>query len=627
MYFRVLKNSGRVIALSCVAVTTLALAQTAAKPAAKTPAADSASKWDIFAGYSYIKPSGTVDTPLPADQTGANGGTLPVGYVQIVGGGIGSVARYFNHYIGLEAVGDIHLQNEHPGAVWTVPADDMSGASLGVILRAPKGSWTPFVHVLAGGERVAGPHWQLETWGPSATAGGGIDYTTNWFHRHLAIRLIQADYQYAHADFGPTTHNNPPPSIVGTFGGVANINAIRLSTGLVYRSKGAEPVPITLTAVATPTTVYPGDPVTVTATAENVAPKLNTVYSWQGAEISGGNGSTITVETGDLSPGSHTLKAQVKEGKHGKEGRKAWEVADASANFTVKQFEPPTVGCTVNPSTIKPGESASVAAAGVSPQNRPLTYSYAATAGAVTGSGSSATYVSTGAPTGTVGITCTVADDKGQSANSTTNLSVLQPPPPPVPHTEALGNISFAHDKKRPTRVDNEAKAILDGVALRLQKQPDAKAVVVGEANATERAQTAKEAKAALKNKHAKVDDLAAERAVNTKDYLVTEKGIDPSRVIVRTGNTDGQLVEDYLVPAGADFDSDVTGTSPVDETTVKPQYRKTLTIKTAHKTTAAKAVVKKTAARVARKKAAMKKTAARVVKHKKTMLKRTSLR
>ena len=52
-------------------------------------------------------------------------------------------------------------------------------------------------------------------------------------------------------------------------------------------------------------------------------------------------------------------------------------------------------------------------AIGMSPQNRPLTYSYSASAGAISGSGTSATYNSAGAPTGSVGITCNVADDKG----------------------------------------------------------------------------------------------------------------------------------------------------------------------------------------------------------------------
>ena len=101
--------------------------------------------------------------------------------------------------------------------------------------------------------------------------------------------------------------------------------------------------------------------------------------------------------------------------------------------------------------------------------------------------------------------------------------------------------------------------------------------MVVGESNEKEKAITAKQQKFAAKHKKAKVEQFDAQRAVNAKDYLVTEKGIDASRVSTTTGTTDGQTVEDYLVPAGATFSSDVQGTTAVDETTVKPQARKAL--------------------------------------------------
>ncbi len=94
------------------------------------------------------------------------------------------------------------------------------------------------------------------------------------------------------------------------------------------------------------------------------------------------------------------------------------------------------------------------------------------------------------------------------------------------------------------------------------------------------------------KGKHApaEVPNLAAQRAVNTKAYLVTEKGIDASRVSVRTGTQSIDEVENYLVPAGATFDSDVPGTTAVDESMVKPQTRVPLATKPAphHKKAAA---------------------------------------
>jgi hypothetical protein len=43
------------------------------------------------------------------------------------------------------------------------------------------------------------------------------------------------------------------------------------------------------------------------------------------------------------------------------------------------------------------------------------------------------------------------------------------------------------------------------------------------------------------------------------------------------TGTTDGQTVEDYLVPSGATFANDVQGTTPVDESSVKAEVRKPL--------------------------------------------------
>ena len=60
----------------------------------------------------------------------------------------------------------------------------------------------------------------------------------------------------------------------------------------------------------------------------------------------------------------------------------------------------------------------------------------------------------------------------------------------------------------------------------------------------------------------------AASRAVNAKDYLVTEKGIDASRISVYTGSQDGQTVSSTIIPTGATLDQ--TGLTAVDESAVK---------------------------------------------------------
>ncbi len=553
--------------LSCFALVTIAsfpvalVSQDAPKPAPKAYSSDSPSRWDIFAGYSYLAPKGTVEV-LQSDGVT----TLPETFKAMDKGVIGSGAYFFNKYVGaqVETAGHDLFTNDTSsnGNAYTIAG--------GLIARFPAADLTPFVHGLVGGARVGGPEHESSKWGPLLTVGGGMDYETPFFDHRLAIRLFQADYEYIHEDWGP-----------GIWGGRANLNSARLSAGVVIHVGSLAPPPqLTVACAVNPASVFPGDPVTATATPGSQDPKLNLITTISGDGIAAPvNGTTAQVNTGTLSPGQHTVKCDSKEGKPGKEGLKPWQTATQStATFTVKEFEPPTISCSVSPTTIKPGDSATVTATAASPQNRPLTYTYSASAGNVTGTGASASYSSTGAPTGAVSITCNVADDKGHNASSNTNLTILAPPPPPQPHVSAQCSITFETDKKRPTRVDNEAKACLDQVALSLQNQADSKAVVVGESNAKEKAALEKEQKLQSKRRHPKpVVDPAAERAVNTKDYLVTEKGIDASRISVATSASDGQKVEDYLVPAGANFGSDVQGTTPVDETTVKPQVRKPL--------------------------------------------------
>ncbi len=358
-----------------------------------------------------------------------------------------------------------------------------------------------------------------------------------------------------------------------------SVSLVVASAGVIFVPLGCKKQPpITLSCAASAPAVYPGDPLTVTGTAGSVSTKKNNnvIYNWSGDGVTG-NDNTATVNTASLAPGSYTVKGEVKEGKKGKEGQKAGQTAQCSTDYTVKEFEPPTISCSANPTTIQPGGTATVTCQGVSPQNRPLTYSYKASAGTVTGSGNTAEFSSTGAPTGAVEITGTVSDDKGHSADASTTVSIEAPPPPPQPHASALCNLSFSTDTRRPTRVDNEAKACLDQVALNLKQQADAKAVLVGNSDSKEKDIEQKEQKRAEHNKHVKVENFAGQRAVNAKDYLVTDQGIDASRISVATGTADEQSVQNYLVPAGANFDQDVQGTTPVDESTVKPQARKAL--------------------------------------------------
>jgi outer membrane protein OmpA-like peptidoglycan-associated protein len=538
MHSRPLSSLGRILLAAGVvglgSVSLLAQDSTSTAPKPTAPTETPASRIDIFAGYSYWAPHGSLTVPGGA-TIGVNG---PVTYSAINYGAIGSVTYYFNRYVG----GQVEYAN-HPSG----NNDGASSGELGMVFRYPTAEITPFVHADAGFNRLGGPVHEPYTFGPALTVGGGMDYNLPFLGGHLGLRLFQADYQYFHTNFGPQP---PYPT-----GGRANLKIARLSTGLIYHMGSiVPPPPVAYTCTAAPSPAFPGDPITVTGTASNLNPKKTAAYSWTGGEgvKVTGDSNVGQIDTGSLAPGNYTVTGHVSE------GQKPGQFADCTANFTVKQYDPPTISCSANPTTVQPGGTATITAQGVSPQNRPLTYTYSASAGQISGSGNTATLSTTGAPAGTITVTCNVQDDKGQTATSSTSVNVEAPPPPPAPKTKTLCSITFDRDKRRPARVDNEAKACLDDVALNLQQQTDANAVVVGEAAPDEK----------------KAETLAAQRAVNTKDYLVKEKGIDPSRITTRTGTQGNKEVENYLVPAGASFDNDVTGTTAVDESTVKVQSR-----------------------------------------------------
>ena len=359
-------------------------------------------------------------------------------------------------------------------------------------------------------------------------AGGGLNLYLN---RNWGIRLLEADYVR-------TTLPNAAANAQ---------NDMRLTFGITYHISSAAPAPVTLACVANPVTVFPGDPVTVTATAGGLNPKLNAVYTWSGAGVSG-TGTTANVATAALAPGSYTVKCGVKEGKPGKEGLKPWESAEATASFTVKAFEPPTIGCSTNPTTIKPGETSTITASGVSPQNRPLTYTYSATAGSVSSSGASATFSSTGAPTGAVGITCTVSDDKGQTATANTGVTITEPVRAPEPSPEiaklemklALHSVFFPTNLPRVTEPNAglvaSQQALLDDLATGFKRylgfKPEAHLILSGHADQ----------RGSVEFNQA----LSERRVALTKQFLV-DKGIPASSLETRGFGKSKNLTADEV--------------------------------------------------------------------------------
>jgi hypothetical protein len=541
---------GRVIALAFVACLPCSLFAQVSASQGKGNANAPAPKWDIFVGYSMLDPRGTF-YPIQPD-----GSVLPVSFKLEKTGMIESTSYFFNRNVGIQVESAQHDLFTNTGFALTGSSNSgIFTLESGLIYRWPGVHFTPFVHGYAGGADIDGPDHEPYTWGPVVGGGGGLDW---YFGCHIGVRLFQADYEYLHANSGVSHGSLANDNFV--WGDDENINAIRLSAGLVFRGAsawgpavgcGPLPAPV-LACVATPDYVYPGEPVTVTATASGLNPKKTATYTWTGAAAAG-NGNIATVDTTALAPGTYTIRSTVTEGPKPKE----YETADCQASFTVRRWEPPTLSCVAGPMSITADQTSNITLSGTSPQNRPLNYTCKSDSGTLAMNGNTGTFSPNGAPAGPVTIKCSVVDDKGQTADSNCVVTIIVPEKV-IPHTQPLCSIDFAKDKQRPTRVDNEAKACLDAVALSLQQHADDSLVIVGEATSTE-------------------SGFAAQRAVNTKNYLVTEKGIDPTRITVVAGSEGTQGTEDYLIPPGAIFTSDVQGTTPVDETQVKPQERKPL--------------------------------------------------
>jgi hypothetical protein len=522
-----------------LALGSWASAQTGPKPTEDvTP-----DKVDIYGGYGYIRPFGTISSigGYEFQPVGNPNATVSITDYFWKNLGLQLEGGYFN---GGTAYGKF---NQCAGAPCTPEEADPMYYTLGLgpVLRFPHGRFVPFVHGTFGPAKINGPYYQPLTWGEQLTLGGGADYVLPMFHNLFALRG-QADVVGMHVSYGgPLTDR--------TSGGVGDLAAFKASGGLVLRL-GSEvpPPPVALACSVAPASIYPGDPVTVTGTATGLNPKKKATYTYTstGGVVSPSE-QMATIDTKGLSAGSYTVSGTVTEGK------KPRDMATCSATFAVKAFEPPTLSCSANPSTLTAGDTATITANGVSPQNRPLTYSYSASSGQISGTGATATLSTAGLPAGTIDITCNAVDDLGQKATAQTSVVIQSPPAPPKPASQSLCSISFDRDTRRPTRVDNEGKACLDDLALSLQRSTDATLDVVGNAASTEKDGPTK----------------AAERAVNTKDYLVKEKGIDPSRVAVFTGTDDAKVVTTTLVPSGA---APVTAT-PVDESAVKPQPREAL--------------------------------------------------
>jgi len=533
---RVMIGLSVVLALSLLSST--ALAQSDANP-----------KWDLFVGYQWLHPGGTVPTP---------GGDYnnPTPYkIPDMSKGFGSSFTYnFDPHWGAEF--DVGLNG---GPSKTSPAPRESTFSVGPRFIWRTDSANYFLHTMVSLNRVTINGLNASN-GIGAILGGGMDLPIK---KWLSFRLFEADYVWARHNYIDVATGNSDlarPSFDG----------VRLRTGFVINFGGAPAVAPTASCSIQPSEVMVGEPLTATVTAGNFNPKHTVTYSWSGngGQVTGKD-TTAQIDTTNAAPGSYTITAHVTDPK-----AKSNNEASCSANYTIKPLppkNPPTITCTASPASVQAGATVTVTCNTNSPDGVPVTVSnWTASAGTISGSGNTATLATDGVQPGTITVNATATDSRGLTAQGTTQATVENPPPPP-PKAAKLSQCDFPNEKK-PWRVDNTCKAVLDDVAKNLQQNPDSKLVIIGNADPKE-----------------KRKNLAGERAVDSKFYLTegeAQQHIDPSRIEVRTGSGGTKTAEYWIVPSGATFDS--TGTETVDESKVKavPDHPKPVAKKAAAKKT-----------------------------------------
>ncbi len=502
---------------------------------------------EFYIGYSWLHPNGDVDW-----------GKVP----DIVAGGDASITHYLPqaHNLGIIVDGSIHSGRG---------ANNMLGANVGLImggvqLKAHESQLSPFIRAMVGAAYLD-PNLVRSEWKPAIDIGGGLDLNVG---ARWSIRMAQFDYIWTYYRQQNLQHTSD------------NWNMIRLSAGVVFNMGSYYNPPLTCVASGTPDAVFAPDPVKVTTTGTGFNPKHPIAYSWatNGGKMSDANAQNATVDTTGVAAGSYAAKSTITDTwpkfKNLDSGHhlnilgtpKPIPPAMCAANFTVKQALPPQVSCSVNPSTIGIGEPATVTMTATDPQGWPMTYSWSATGGQVSPNGTSATLTAGSADAGnTITVTGTATTERpggnpvSQSASCTASISV--PATQKCVTIQDLGECTFEKNPKKPWRVDNDCKDVLDKLTLQMQNLGGGKLDIVGY---TDEKETVNE------------QALGAQRSVNVKYYLTTEAPtkLDPSTIQPRAGGQGTKSTHFYFVPVGDLCGGQAEVGTTVDETQVQPQGR-----------------------------------------------------
>jgi outer membrane protein OmpA-like peptidoglycan-associated protein len=315
--------------------------------------------------------------------------------------------------------------------------------------------------------------------------------------------------------------------------GNARQDNLRLGTGLVVRFGLPNPpppapkLPPAASCSASPASVYAGsnDPVAVHVSASS-PDKLPLTYSYTASGgVVEGNGPEARWNSSGVNPGAYTVSAKVDDGKGG--------TASCAAEIKVEErpHHPPTVSVSANPATIKVGERSAITCDGNSPDNLPLTYTYSASGGQVTGDGRQAQFDSTSVKPGTYSVRCQVTDSRSDKADGSTNIDVQQPPPPAemVRLEQRLSLHSIYFPTAQPTvakpngGLTSSQADTLNALAVDFKQyltyKPDARLILEGHAD--------------IRGSKEYNDKLSERRVERARSYLV-ERGVPADHIEIR---------------------------------------------------------------------------------------------
>jgi outer membrane protein OmpA-like peptidoglycan-associated protein len=314
-------------------------------------------------------------------------------------------------------------------------------------------------------------------------------------------------------------------------------NGFIIKVGVAHwPSKPLPPDVVTAACALDRTAVREGSEEYITANVSATdANGLPLTYQWTatGGAIDG-SGPYVRWNSAGVAAGSYVLTSRVDNG--------AGKTASCTANVSVQQKPAPpapTMTCTADRSTVLAGERAEITANVNDASGTAIRFTWQSNGGQIFGSGSIVQLDTSGLAPGNYTVTGRAENELHSACDCTAAVTVQAPPA--APQASTVSACDFAPGS---AGADNVCKRNLDDVAVRLQSDPRSKVVLVGYADPHE----------------ARAAKLAGERAASGQKYLQEKKGVDASRVEVRSAaavagaGKENRRVDIVFVPDGASY-------------------------------------------------------------------------